>query len=68
MDVLPAMDVAWVESSVHDAALRVMCSSGRGGPSIVDCTSFEIIRKAGVSEVFAYDSHFREQGFTLLGQ
>ena len=36
MDVLPAMDVAWVESSVHDAALRVMCSSGRGGPSIVE--------------------------------
>lgn len=32
----------------------------------VDCISFETARRLGINNVFAFDQHFVEQGFTYL--
>jgi len=32
----------------------------------VDCASFLIMQERGISEVLAYDEHFRQAGFSLL--
>jgi uncharacterized protein len=36
------------------------------GPSIVDCISFQVMRRLGLTEVFSNDQHFANAGFTLL--
>ena len=35
--------------------------------SAVDCVSIEVMRRNGIQTVFAYDEHFRESGFQILG-
>ncbi len=34
--------------------------------SLVDCCSFESMRRRGIRTAFAYDAHFAQQGFELL--
>jgi predicted nucleic acid-binding protein len=62
-EVLPVVDVQWIEAGTHDAAVAAMLSAGRRNLSIVDCTSFELMRSLGVKKAFAFDRHFKEQGF-----
>ncbi|MEI6809693.1 MAG: hypothetical protein WCN95_13310, partial [bacterium] len=31
----------------------------------VDCVSFEVMRRLGLRNVFAFDNHFAEQGFLV---
>jgi len=67
--ILPIVLVEWIGIDIHASALNVvLASSGKRSPSLVDCVSFEIIRKSGIDRAFAYDRHFEEQGFVLLGQ
>jgi predicted nucleic acid-binding protein len=35
--------------------------------SLVDWTSFVLMRRRGTSEAFAFDDDFTRQGFTLFG-
>jgi uncharacterized protein len=35
-------------------------------PGIVDCISFVIMRRLGLTEVFSNDQHFAAAGFTPL--
>jgi uncharacterized protein len=46
--------------------MSAVLSAGRRKLSLVDCTSFEIMRQHAVRTAFAFDSHFEEQGFELL--
>jgi predicted nucleic acid-binding protein len=34
--------------------------------SLVDCTSFEIMRQTRFEKVFTFDPHFSEQGFIII--
>lgn len=40
--------------------------SSAGGPSFVDCVSFEVMRRRGVREAFTNDRHFADAGFRVL--
>lgn len=64
-DVVPLLGIEWVTPDVHSSGMAALLSSGRKGLSLVDCTSFEVVRKLGIREVFAFDRHFREQGFRV---
>lgn len=33
--------------------------------SFTDCTSYAVIRQEGLTQVFAYDEHFAQMGFTV---
>lgn len=66
-DVEPALGVVWVDASVHHAATAAMLASGRRSISLVDWTSFEIMRAHGIEAVFAFDEDFERQGFRVLG-
>lgn len=65
-DVVPALRVAWVTREIHAAAVAAQLAAGRRALSVVDCASFEIMRRTGLRAVFAFDPHFREFGFELL--
>jgi len=34
--------------------------------TLVDCTSFEVMRSRSITTAFAFDEHFEEQGFATL--
>ncbi len=58
--------VHWVNQAIHDLAVSALLAAGRRGLSLVDCTSFEIMRQRGLRQAFALDRHFDEQGFECL--
>lgn len=65
-DVAPLLEVEWIGESAHHAGVTTMIGAGRRMLSLVDCTSFDLMRTLGIRSAFAFDRHFREQGFTLL--
>jgi predicted nucleic acid-binding protein len=66
-DVVPAFDVEWVEREDHRAGVSAVLSAGQRKLSLVDCISFELMRKLAIDTCFTFDRHFEKQGFTLLG-
>ena len=65
-DVLPVVKVFWVEEIVHSMAHHTMLVAARRGLSLVDCVSFEAMRRLHLTEAFCFDPHFLEQGFELV--
>lgn len=64
-DILPMITVDWVDEASHKDGVTGVLTALRKKLSLVDCTSFAIMRKLGIKKVFAYDSHFKEQGFVV---
>ena len=64
-DILPIMDVFWVDEGVHRSAHHAFLISDRRQLSLVDCISFEVMRRLQLEDVFCFDSHFTEQGFHM---
>ena len=65
-DVLSIADVLWIDSPLHNLAYALWLSLGRKNISFVDCISFIAMRQHGIETVFAFDSHFQEQGFRFI--
>ncbi|HEV8239537.1 MAG TPA: PIN domain-containing protein [Thermoanaerobaculia bacterium] len=62
-DVVPLLDIEWVGEDAHEAAVAVLVAANRRSLSLVDCASFETMRRRGLTQAFAFDQHFAEQGF-----
>lgn len=62
-DIVPLLAIQWVTATIHSAAVGAMLAAGRKRLSLVDCSSFEVMRHAGIKRAFTLDRHFREQGF-----
>lgn len=56
-----AVRVVFVDSRVLEQAWRVY--GELGGPSLVDCVSFESMRNSGIERYFAFDADFGRAGF-----
>jgi predicted nucleic acid-binding protein len=65
-DVVPALRVEWVSSDDHRAAAAALLAAGRRAISLVDCSSFEVMRRLGLERAFAFNRHFAEAGFQLV--
>jgi predicted nucleic acid-binding protein len=62
-DIMPILCIIWVTKEIHSAAVSARLVADRRTLSLVDCVSFEIMRRTGVYKAFAFDRHFREFGF-----
>ena len=62
-DLVPILDVLWLDTDLHEHASAALLAAGRRRLSLVDCTSFVLMRHHGFQRVFAYDRHFTDQGF-----
>ena len=62
-DVVPVLRLVWVTRELHEAAAGAHLVAGRRTLSLVDCVSFEVMRRTGVLTAFAFDRHFREYGY-----
>ena len=65
-DILPIIEIVWVEETVHKQGMSALLAANRRDLSLVDCTSFEIMRQIRLDAVFTFDPHFREQGFSVI--
>jgi predicted nucleic acid-binding protein len=65
-DLLPVVTLEWVTAEDHRAALAALLTAARRDLSLVDCTSFELMRRLGLRDAFAFDRHFAEQGYTVV--
>jgi predicted nucleic acid-binding protein len=61
--LIPLTIVLWVDEKIHSAATEAMIAHGKSGPSIVDCSSFAIMRDNGIVTALSYDKHFSANGF-----
>ncbi len=62
----PLLEVHWVDQDLHDTAVAAMLTAGRRDLSLVDCVSFELMRRLRVDTAFTFDENFRQQGFRLI--
>jgi predicted nucleic acid-binding protein len=62
--VVPVLTVRWVDADLHGRAVSALLAADRREVSLVDWTSFEMMRSRGVEAAFAYDDDFGAQGFT----
>ena len=65
-DVVPVLRLFWVTREIHEAAVGAHLAAGRRALSLVDCASFEVMRRTGVRTAFAFDPHFEEFGYELV--
>jgi predicted nucleic acid-binding protein len=67
-DVLPAVRVIWVDEQTHALALsRTLGVLVQHGPSLVDCVSFELMRRHRIDKAFTYNQDYERVGFTMIG-
>lgn len=65
-DVVGVLQVRWVDEALHAAGVAALLTAGRRQLSLVDCVSFELMRRLGLTSAFAFDEDFADQGFACL--
>ena len=65
-DVSPVLIIEWVDESAHRAGVTGVLTALRKNLSLVDCVSFDVMRRLGIKSAFVFDSHFKEQGFDCI--
>jgi predicted nucleic acid-binding protein len=61
---MPAITVTWVDADLHREALEATLAGSRE-VSLVDHTSFALMRRRNLRRAFAFDDHFAREGFEL---
>jgi predicted nucleic acid-binding protein len=67
-DLLPIARVIWVDEALHRQATGALLGSQMRTVSLVDQTSFAVMRELGARRAFAFDGDFETQGFELLAE
>jgi len=65
-DVIPVLRVEWMDERAHSASITALLIAARRQLSLVDCVSFDTMRRLGIKTAFAFDRHFAEQGFECI--
>ncbi len=64
--LLPLVEVAWVDEALHAEAREALLAAGRRNVSLVDWTSFLVMRRHGVRRAFTFDVDFAGEGFDVM--
>jgi predicted nucleic acid-binding protein len=64
---VPLLQVDWLGPEQHEAAMAAVLAANRRGLSLVDCASFETMRRLGIRTAFTFDPHFAELGYEVPG-
>lgn len=65
-DILPVLQVGWVDRELHAEALAATIAADRPAVSLVDRVSFEFMRRRRLTRALAFDRHYAEQGFDVV--
>ena len=64
--VLPLIDQVWVDEPLHRRAVEANRAAGRRAISLVDWTSFLVMRDRSIGSAWAYDDDFDREGFATV--
>jgi predicted nucleic acid-binding protein len=64
-ELLPVMEVVWVDEKTHSLAVTALLAAQRRKLSLVDCVSFAVMRLRDSQAAFAFDQHFVEERFVF---
>lgn len=62
----PILQVDWLVQEQFSRTVEQLLTANRRSLSLVDCSSFETMRRLGIETVFTFDEHFHEQGFSVI--
>jgi predicted nucleic acid-binding protein len=65
-ELVPIVSIEWIDATSHHAGLAAFLTAQKRSLSLVDCISFDTMRRLGMSTAFAYDRHFKEHGYTMI--
>lgn len=65
-NIVQFLQIDWIGEQQHISSVNDVFTANRRQLSLVDCTSFETMRRLGIEKVFTFDEHFREQGFEVI--
>jgi len=65
--ILGPTAVEWVTREDDERATEALLVADRLNLSLVDCVSFEVMRRLDIRECLSFDQHFAEQGFSPVG-
>jgi uncharacterized protein len=65
-EMIPTIHIEYVDADLHRLGIASLLSAGKRKLSLVDCVSFEIMRRLGLHQVLVFYSHFKGQGFNTL--
>jgi len=65
-DIVPLITIEWVNEPIHQTGVMSMLAADKKRLSLTDCISFNMMRRLGIKSAFAFDRHFKEQGFECV--
>jgi predicted nucleic acid-binding protein len=65
-DLVPLLRTIWVGPELHERAAAAFLSAPSRRISLVDWTSFLLMRDEGIETAFAFDADFEAQGFRTI--
>jgi predicted nucleic acid-binding protein len=64
--LLPVIEVIWVDAHLHAEAREALLAASRRDVSLVDWTSFLLMRRHGIAQAFSFDADFAAEGFEVI--
>ena len=64
--ILSVVEIVWIDAEIHRVALSSVLAAGRRNLSLVDCASFEVMRRREIRTVFTLDGDFSDHGFRAI--
>jgi predicted nucleic acid-binding protein len=65
-DIVPLLRIEWIDAQSHASGVAALLIAARRQLSLVDCASFDAMRRLGITTAFTFDRHFLEQGFNKI--
>jgi predicted nucleic acid-binding protein len=65
-DIVPLLTVVWVDEEWYRRGVARLRREDRRHLSLVDCVSFEVMTRTGLSTALAVDPHFGDAGFDVV--
>ena len=60
------VNIIWVGQEEHEFAWKFLLTRKDKNVSFVDCVSFILMKREGISTAFSFDSDFKIEGFKLV--
>lgn len=62
----PLLEVFWIDRELHEKGLDLLLARRKRGLSLVDTTSFVLLKEHCIDRAFAYDRHFEAEGVNTI--